>query len=350
MTSRRLLVLVVAAIAALAAGLWLASRQSAPGSAGKRTTLYPMLDSGVHQVQAVRIFKAGDARAVELKRGAIGWTVSERGDYRADQAKLSKLVRDIADATIIEEKTGDPERYAALGVEDTSRTDAKGIRIVLMGAVDPLANLIVGHPGAGGNSRYVRRAGEKRSWLVDRSLEAPVEPDAWLDKSIADIAADRVQSVTVTVNGEKAYTVAKASRSDASFAVEKLPKGKQLRSPTIADGFATALTGFALSGVQAAGEFTEPPPDRATVRTFDGLVVDLRGWKREGKRFVAIEASFDSQQAKRFASAATGAPANPSAPDVGKEAVLLAQKSAGHVYEVPSYRYDSLFKPLKDLL
>ena len=351
MTSRRLLVLGIAAVAALAAGLWLAARQASPVADEARAALYPMLDAGAYSIQALHVFKAGDARAVELKRGAMGWTVTERGGYRADATKLTQLVRDIADAKIVEEKTADPKRYTALGVEDTSRQDAQGIRVVLTGAADNVVNLIVGHPGAGGSSRYVRRAGDKPSWLVDKRLEVPTDPDAWLDKAITDIPADRVQSVTVALKGEKAYTVAKASRDDASFAVEHLPKGKKLRSPMIADGFATALTGLSLTDVQPVSEFgPEHPDDSATVRTFDGLVVELKGWKREDKRFVALEAAFDERAAKRFETAATGAKANPAAPDIGKEASLLSVKTRGWVYEVPSYRYDSLFKPLKDLL
>ena len=67
----------------------------------------------------MRIYKAGDARVVELKRRASSWTVSERDNYPADEAKLRKLLIAIADAKLDEEKTSNPESYATLGVEDT---------------------------------------------------------------------------------------------------------------------------------------------------------------------------------------------------------------------------------------
>jgi hypothetical protein len=331
MTSRSIVVLAVVAVAALAAGLWLAGRQGSSVSGEARAALYPGLESALDSIDAVRVFKAGDQRAVELKRGEAGWTVTERAGYRADEAKLRDLASALADAELLEEKTSIPEKYAALGVEDVSGKDAKGIRVELAGPSSPV-NLIVGNPGAGGSSRYVRRAGEAKSWLIDQGLDAPAEPDAWLDKSIADIAADRVQSATVTVKGAKPYTAAKASKEQANFSVEKLPKGKSLRSPSVADAFATALTGLVLTDAQPESAFgTEPAADHASFRTFDGLVVELDGWKRDDKRFVALKAS--SVQ-----------------PDAAEEARTLAAKTSGWIYEIPEYRYQSLFKPLEDLL
>jgi|SRR5688572_9272133 len=350
MSSRRLLVLGIAAVLALAAGLWLAGRQVSSEAGGTRATLYPGLDAELDAIEAVRIFKGGDARAVELKRGEGGWTVTERAGYRADEAKLGKLVRAIADAEIVEEKTSDPERYAALGVEDTAGKDAKGVRVELSGAAKPV-NLIVGNAGAGASSRYVRRAGEKQSWLIDQALDAPSAPDGWLAKDIVDIESGRLQSATVTVKGERPYTAAKGSREDANFSVEKLPKDKSLRSPSVANGIATALSALTLTDVQATDAFgSESPADRARFAMFDGLVIEVDGWKRDDRRFIALNATFNEAQAKRFETGAAEGEAKPAAPNVEEEAKSLAAKTVGWVYEIPGYRYESLFKPIEELL
>ena len=307
MSARKLLVLGIAAVLALAAGLWLAGRQVSSEAGGTRAALYPGLEAELDAIESVRIFKAGDARAVELKRSEGGWTVTERAGYRADEAKLGKLVRAIADAEMVEEKTSNPERYAALGVEDTAGKDAKGVRVELSGPAKPV-NLIVGNAGAGASSRYVRRAGEKQSWLIDQALDAPSAPEAWLAKDIVAIESDRLQS-------------------------------------------ATALSALTLTDVQAKDAFgPEPPADHARFATFDGLVVEVDGWKRDDRRFVALKASFDEAQAKRFDTGAAEGEAKPAAPNVEEEAKSLAAKTAGWVYEIPGYRYDSLFKPIDELL
>jgi hypothetical protein len=218
MSSRSVLVLGIVAILALAAGLWLAGRQVSSESGESHGRLYPGLESGLDAIEAVRVFKSGDTRAVELKRGESGWTVTDRAGYRADEAKLGKLVRAIADAELVEEKTSNPARYPALGVEDTGKPDAGSVRVELAGLARPV-NLIVGMAGPGASSRYVRRAGEAQSWLIDQALDAPSEPEAWLEKGVVDIPADRVQSATVAVKGGKRYTAAKDTRGAASFGV-----------------------------------------------------------------------------------------------------------------------------------
>jgi Domain of unknown function (DUF4340) len=350
MTSRGLLILAVAALAAIAAGLWVAGRQAPAGGGATRDLLYPGLEGELDSIKTVRIFKAGDERAVQLEHGDAGWTVTERAGYRADREKLRKLVTAVAEARRSEEKTSDPKQYAALEVEDTSGADAKGLRIEFSGPAKPV-NLIVGKPGIGSNSQFVRRAGEAPSWLIDRRLDAPTAPDQWLDKAIVDIAADRVQSARVTVKGAKPYTAARDSRDVPDFGVEGLPKGKSLRSTSIADSFSSALAGLVLTDVKPVGDLgAEPPADHVAFKTFDGLVVELEGWKQGERRYIALKASFDAAQAKRFLPAAKKDGSKPAKQDVGAEASKLAARTGGWAYEIPPYRYDNLFKPLAALL
>lgn len=371
MTSRRLLTLTLLAIVVIGAGLWLANRQTASETHGAEQLLYPELKKQLDTVTAVQIYKPGDALAVELTHKDSTWVINERSGYPADEGKLRKLLRGIADAKLYEEKTSNPEQYKNLGVEDVSKTDAGGVRIALVGPASPV-NLIVGKQGPGSQSSYVRRAGEPQSWLVSASIDTSSSPDAWLRKEVIDISADRAQSATVTVGSAKSYTAAKASRADANYKVEGLPKGKELSSPSAANSFATALTGLTLADVQPASAFeSSAPAARATLKTFDGLVADLRGWTKDGKHYVAIDTSFDAAQAERFkvatapavgseggekndAKAEAKAAEKPAAPaaaaDVEDEVKKASAKLSGWVYEIPEYKYEGIFKPLDELL
>lgn len=167
MTSRRLLILALVAIVAIGAGVWLAGRQGSTGSSAGSGALYPELKGQLNSVSAVNIYKAGDARVVELKKQGESWTVSERDNYPADESKVRKLLVEIADAKVYEQKTSNPAEYPKLGVEDTTGKGATSLRIELAGTPKPV-NLIVGKQGVGARSNYVRRAGEPNSWLVDR--------------------------------------------------------------------------------------------------------------------------------------------------------------------------------------
>ena len=361
MNSRRLIVLGLAAVAAIAVGLWIGGRRTSSDlSAGQ--LLYPELKQQLDQVTGVRIVKAGDQPGVELARRDAGWVVVDRADYPADTAKLRKLLAALAEAKTFEEKTSNPEQYANLGVEDVNGPKAGGVRIEVTGPKAPV-DLIVGKPGIGANSMYVRRAGEKPSWLISSSVDTSSSPDAWLRKEIIDVRADRIQSATVAIEKSPSYTASKASRADANFTVS-LPKGKELSSPGAANPAATALTGLTLADVRPASAFEAiPRTAHATLKTFDGLIVDVDGWIREGKHYVSLQTAYDAAQAERYkapvAAPAEGAASKPeekadekkdAAPNVEEEAKTAATQLAGWTYEIPEYKYEAIFKPLDSLL
>jgi hypothetical protein len=364
MTSRRLLILGIAAIVAIVAGVWLAGREASSGSSAGTTALYPGLKEQLNSVTAINIYKAGDARVVELQRQGDTSTVTERDNYPADEGKLRRLVIAIADAKVLEEKTSNPAAYATLGVEDTKGAGATSLRIELVGTPNPV-NLIVGKQGAGARSTYVRRAGEAQSWLINTTIDTSATPEAWLRKDIVDVSADRIQSATVSTSvgtkGAKPYTAAKAARADTNFTVAGLPKGKSLSAPTAANSVAMALTALSLVDVRAATSFqSTPPAAHATFKTFDGLVVEADGWVRDQKHYVALRPSFDAALAERFKVATapaeekqeakqTEAP-KPAAPNVEEDAKKLATKVTGWIYEIPDYKYESLFKPVDQLV
>lgn len=384
MTSRNLSILGLVAVIAVVAGIWLAGRQTS-SPAQESALLYPELSKELDAVTAVRIVKAGGTPAVELKRGESGWTVTERNNYPADDAKLRKLISSLADAKLVEEKTSNPESYKTLGVEDVSDAAAGGMQLELDGPKQPV-KLIVGKQASGAQSHYVRRAGEPKSWQINKSLDTSASADQWLRKEIIDVSADRVQSAEVRVGTAKPYSVVKKTRADADFTVEGLPKGKELSSPSAADSFASALSSLQLSDVQPASAVTDKPSATSTIRTFDGLVTELTGWEKDDKHYVALKTSYDAALAEKFkvATAETekketaaegdkaaddkdaadkgteGAPpaadkpaeetAKPATRNVEEEASKANAQLTGWVYEIPAWKYDSIFKPIDELI
>lgn len=384
MTSRNLSVLGLVAVIAVVAGIWLAGRQTSTPM-DTNAVLYPDLKKELDAVTTVRIVKAGGTPAVELKRGEGGWTVAERNDFPADDAKLRKLITSLADAKLVEEKTSNPESYATLGVEDISNAAAGGMQIELEGPKQPV-KLIVGKQASGAQSHYVRRAGEPKSWLINKSFDTSSSADQWLRKSVIDVSADRVQSAEVSVGTAKPYTALKKTRADADFTVEGLPKGKELSSTAAADNFASALAGLTLSDVQPATAVTDKPAAHATIKTFDGLVTEATGWKKDDKHYIALKTSYDAALAEKFKvatadpekkdaasddkadadkkdAAATNSegappaaennaeePAKPAPRNVEDEASKANAQLTGWVYEIPAYKYDAIFKPVDELI
>jgi Domain of unknown function (DUF4340) len=357
MTSRRLLAFVVLALVAMTAAVLLANQRTQT-SQSANDLLYPDLKSQADDVKAIRIFKAGDVRALEIVRSGDEWTLTERDGYPIAVAKARNLVRALTNAKVLEEKTSDPTKYSALSVEDVKGADAKGVRIELEGPTTPI-NLIVGKEGPGGKSSYVRRVGEEKSWLVSEQLSASPEAGDWLDKEIINVSADRVQSATVSVSGQKPYTASKSSRMEENFKVEPLSKGKELGGASAANSVASALMGLSLDDVQPKAKIaTDKPSAQATFKTFDGLVVELEGYKHDDKHFLTLTTHYDAALADQFrvktadAEKTSEEPSNATQPSekVAEEAKSRAAKAGAWAYEIPQYKYDSIFRPLDELL
>ena len=357
MSSKRIVGLAIAVLAVIAIAAWIATSRQASQSTSE-TFLYPQLKSSINSVNAVRIYKAGDERAVELVRGDKGWTVSERANYPADAVKIRKLLIDLQQARIFEEKTSTATSYPALGVEDVSDKAAHGVRLELAGTGSPI-NLIIGKTGSAGHLTYMRRAGEKASWAVNAEFQVPADPTAWLQHDILDVHADRIQEAAIAHSGEAPFTATKNTRADADFTLSSIPKGTELNAPSAPNAVAASLVALSLEDVPAAATLSaQPASEHATYKTFDGLVVEIQGWNYQGKRVIGVKASFDPALAERFKVAAATEqkdaagkdapkPAPAAAPtNVSDEAASLNKKLDGWYFQIPQYKYDAIFPKL----
>jgi hypothetical protein len=326
MTPRRVAVLAIAALLVLMAALWLGSRRGPVTTAHVGSPVLPRFDALLNEVTRVRIESKGGAAT--LVRTGAGWAVEER-NFRADPAKLRRLLLGLADLKVIEEKTSDPAKYAQLGVEDPG-PEATGTHL-LATAADTEFALIIGKV-ADSASVYVRVPGSGPSLLAAPRVAADAYPKHWLDTALVDLPADRIESVAVTPATGPAWQATRGAATEP-LALQGLPKGKVQRSPEGVTPVAALLVNLHAEDVHAAartgaGGAAAPAP-RVVVRTFDGVEIELHG-RTEGERHYV-----------HGTARSTGAASE-------KEAAELAARIAGFEFELPRYKYAALFRPLAD--
>jgi hypothetical protein len=324
--------LLFAAIVVVALGLWAASRKGTPPDAGVGQPVLKTLKAQLNEVTEVRVSR-GDGSKVTLKKQPTGWVVSER-EYAADASKVRKLLIDLSSLETVEIKTSDPTKYAQLGVEDVKAPTATG---TLIEAVTPekVQGVILGRT-SGMKSGYVRPTDAKQSVLATPQVTADADPKRWLDTMLVDIPEARVKEVEVTPASGPAYKISREKKEDTDFKVTGIPKGRELSSPGAANAIAGDLAMLALTDVRktpdtAASTGKTPKPDRATVRTFDGLDLQLEGTKEGETHFISLTPTSTAKE-------------------TATESETLATRTKGWQFEIPAYKYDSLFKPLEDLL
>jgi len=179
-----------------------------------------------------------------------------------------------------------------------------------------------------------------------------VDPDQkrWIDRQLSDIPGANVHDISVKPAAGPAYLLTRANRGDTDLVLSPVPKGRAPAASMAINGQADTLSAFTIEDVRnVAG--TEPPPastDYARIRLFDGQVFEFYGRKDADKAFVHVKASRDAALAAQFPETkpAAVAPAAPADQTVER----LEARGGGVEYEIPVYKYESLFKPQEELL
>ena len=333
--SRRTLVVLLAALTILAVIAGVAQRGGPPVSRD-RELLLPGLKDQLNGIQRIVVTGPGNTPIATLKRGADSWTVVERNNYPADVGRIRKNLLALAEARIIEEKTSDPAYYDQLGVQDPGSTEARGVQLTLDGGPKPVSVIIgLTPPGTSGQT-YIRRAGEPSSWLIAGQFDLGKTGGDWLNRSLTDIPAERIQSVTISHPGLETVRISRppgtSKDGQTEFLVADVPAGRELSYPGMGNGVASALADLQLEDVQARAALGANPgkPVVARFLTTDGLAVETSAWRlADGTRFTFL--------------ASGEGPAS-------QEAAALNGRLGGWVYTLPSYKAEQLTSRLQELL
>ena len=318
MSRRRFVILLIAAVLAITGALYLSTQRNLPRDS-RGAALLPSLAGQLNTVTALSVRRGSANPTVTVHDQAGRWTVAERADYPADVPKLRKLLLALSDAKVVEEKTANPASFAVIGVEDPAAPGASGAEISIV-AKDGKHTVIVGKPFGAGN--FARRGGENTSYSVEPGISFEAEPRYWIDSRLLDIAASNVQSVAIKPATAPAYTVHRAAAAD-NFALDGVPPGRKAADTASLAPSPSAFSGLSADDVAPAASIDFSKSTVATVTLADGNVLTITGAASADKHWIQLQTT--------------------------KDAALNA-KAAGRAFEIAAYRFDSVFRPLEQLL
>lgn len=322
---------------------------AATATASSRERLFAGLSDKLTDVAKVTI-KKGSQEAVLVKNGST-WTVENKSGYPAKFDVLRPIVAGVAEASIIEPKTSKPELYGKLEVEDPGQEGAKSVLVTLADAKGTtMASLIVGKQDFGGTNadpfnpppsdgktkRFVRRAGEPQSYLVEAELIPQPEALEFVDRSIVEIKNERIKSVVITHPGENAAAgevvrISRASDKEQNFALEGTPEGFKLKDEFAASRIAQSLSYVTLDDVKPASEFdwNDPKAVKGIFECFDGTSISFTMIEKDGKQWARFAAAYAQAPVASPAQPAVPAPnAEPAKPADGPSANGVADLTA----------------------
>lgn len=302
--------------------------------------------------QAARIEVRRHDGTVTLERRDGAWGIAERSHYPARADRVREVFTGLAELRLIEERTGNPELFSRLGLEEvtvaggTSQlltvTDAQGATI---------AELIVGRRRirTAGNlpeAIYVRRPGESRTYLAEGALRLDTDPMLWVEREVLDVKRQRVARVTARRAGSDPVTVVRADPAAEQAAVADPPEDFKPEQHKV-DDLPRALEWFSFNDVRPAAELAQAEETGETrIVTFDGLALTIRVVKADDKRWAIVSASWAEPPAPL--------PENPPeqmlTPDAARaEAERLAQRLTPWAFQIADWKADVLTYRLEDL-
>jgi hypothetical protein len=253
-------------------------------------------------------FVHGAARTTLVRKGDQ-WSVEEKGFYPADAAKLHQTVLGLAELALVEPKTRKAELYPRLEVEDADKPGAKSTLVTVSDDKGSLLGEIIAGKrkvdalGGGNDGIYVRKPGDAQSWLARGTLDIAGDTAQWLDKKLLDLPADQVKAVALSAADGGKLAFARAKAGDPFALAAPPPAGKKLKGDSALNDPAGALAGLELSDVRPAKDVEIPKDGAAQARfeAFDGLVLTVELFNRDGADWARIDASGTGDAAPRAA-------------------------------------------------
>ena len=319
MSRQRFIALAIAAVLAISGALYLSTQRNLPRDP-HGNALLPSLAGELNTVTAVTLRRASAAPTATVHQQGGRWTVAERGDYPADVPKLRKLLLALSDAKIVEEKTSNPAYFPVIGVEDPAAPGATGAEVDVT-ARDGKHAVIVGKPGRDGN--FLRRPGENKSYSVEPGISFETDPRFWIEPQLVDIAAADIQSIQVKPSAGLAYSVRREAAGAAHYTLEGVPPGRRAADSASLAPSPTIYTGLTADDVTPLSAIDFSKATVATLTMSDGNVMTMSGTAIGDKHWLSLQTS--------------------------KDAALNA-KTAGRAFDIASYRFDAIFRPLEQLL
>ena len=138
-----------------------------------------------------------------VKRSGKSWVLANRDNYVASIQSVSDLLGGLSRLRLRERKTSRENLYSRLNVEDIDAEDSNSRLLTITDKTNHvIVALIIGKEasefgGASETGVYLRRPGDKPSWLAKGRLQIPSSVQDWVKPEFLDINKKRVQTVRV---------------------------------------------------------------------------------------------------------------------------------------------------------
>ena len=355
MRAKGLTIMAGAAIVAVAAAAWIIARQPEQTSVGigEQGPLFPALAQQINEVGTLTVADGKQSLTIQ-RQGDDRWVLKEKADYRVRDDAVKKAVIGLAELRLLEPRSENPEMHLKMGVGDLDKPGSEAVRVTLKDkAAKDLASLLIGKTKSSETTMrpaeiFVRKTSDTKAWLVHGRLEVKADAMSWVDKETFKIVRGRIMSVDIVQPDGAKAEIRRPDPTKEEFEFVGLPKDKK---PKISDinGVAGGLEFVNFDDVAKADAVDFGQAVMTTYRTYDGLVLEIRTAKKDGKPWSNFKASVDAAQVAKDLAKTDEKKILLPAEEVEKEAKGINDRLSAFAHQEPDYRSDNLTRKPDDL-
>ena len=190
--------------------------------------LYPNIIQVLDNVSTIDITNNSKKLSFKKNNDEV-WEIINDGNFPAQMNLVNDLLLGVAYLKIIEQKTADPNLYSLLHVDDIKAENPDTIAVTLKDPANKyLVNLLVGKreqqaiigSPAKTEQLYVRKAGDRQSWLVEGTIPISLEFKDWVNQPLLPINANDIRKIAISNNYSKTPMVIFKENADGNFYIK----------------------------------------------------------------------------------------------------------------------------------
>jgi hypothetical protein len=282
--------------------------------------LLPALKGNLSSLTRIEIVTS--TSSFSLLKEKEEWVLAEKDAYLVDFPVLSRMLKGLSIARLVEKKTSKPEYFEALDLEDVSEPGSESI-LVSGYSHEYEFSVLVGKQADSRKGQFVRMSGEDQAWLIDKELEIDGSMISWLSPVVVDVESQEVVRVQQYDSAGILLFDVERSEEGSELVLKDIPSDRSLDYPSVTDELARSMVNLSFTDVSPHESSRWKSPSLMKFSLADGGTVSVSAEMIDGKRWLHLSNS-DTQ--------------------VGSETL------ASWDYEVTSYVFEDFTKSLDDLL
>ena len=213
------------------------------------------------------------------------WVIPERGNFPASAATIRAFLRGLAQLERVEPKTGKASLYPKLGL-NMSNGKSIAAKIKLKIGLDVIATVRLGTYSKSKHQSdlaqiYVLANQDPQAWLVEGRLADNRQIIDFVSTKLLQLDRPRISRVTLRHRDGDIVDVTRDDELSMSFRISNSSSPMKPDVQWQVDDVGYGMAHMTLKAVHDVVEKSAPPDFEVNLETFDGLSIELKGFKKE---------------------------------------------------------------------